>query len=83
VLTLPACSAHRVSPVTLPTSRSTFLLLMSARHERFLRMLETTWEGRAGRVGVGTIPLPVTLPRGSPPTPPAPTWCSSSLSEPS
>lgn len=31
---------------------------MSARQERFLRMLETTWEGKAGWVGTGTIPLP-------------------------
>lgn len=83
VLTLAACSAHCVSPATLPTSRSTFLLLMSALHERFLRMLETTWVSRARSGCVGMAPSPWWAPSPHPSIPAAPTWCSSSLSEPS
>lgn len=41
----------------LPTSLSTFLLLMSALQDRLRRMLDTTWgRDRAGRVGLGQAP---------------------------
>ena len=38
-----ACRAQLMRAGTLPMSRRTLLLLMSARQDRFLRMLETTW----------------------------------------
>lgn len=43
LVTLVACRAQVIRADTQPMSRRTFLLLMSALHDRFLRMLETTW----------------------------------------
>jgi hypothetical protein len=42
MLTLEARSTHSIKAVMLPTSLSTFLLLMSALHDRLRRILETT-----------------------------------------
>lgn len=45
VPTLEARRTHCIRAVMLPTSLSTFLLLMSARQDRLRRMLDTTWAG--------------------------------------
>lgn len=43
VPTLEARRTHCIRAVMLPTSLSTFLLLMSARQDRLRKMLDTTW----------------------------------------
>lgn len=48
-LTFCTSSAQPVSARTLPTSRSVFLLLTSARHDRFLNTLAITWENNQFR----------------------------------
>lgn len=48
MLTLEARSTHSIRAVMLPTSLSTFLLLMSALHDRLRRILDTTWPGWEG-----------------------------------
>lgn len=40
--TFVACSAQVISADTLPTSLKALLLLISARHDKFLSILDTT-----------------------------------------
>jgi hypothetical protein len=55
VPTLEARRTQCIRAVMLPTSLSTFLLLMSALHDRLRRMLDTTWAGEGSHSGPSTL----------------------------